>query len=334
MALQQVTFPFHFWRMLTKDKAASTFIRLARSQHVADLQLIFWISCILMLAGSIFVITWHTWVDSSGVIGSTALISGVVGVGCGVLAWTYQTGSARLGVVDLFACEITTICRVIAIAETAPRYVQMYRDPPPRSMNFSSQEHYSPVFDQNSKDLEVLEARVVERVTEFYTYMKALRDYLRLLSTIERPHDEVERWSLGMRSVIYMLFLMLESARKSVDRLVEFEPERAQNTITILLSELVAYGLLLEVFEADARERPGYSARAERLRLRKRDYLDVAPQIYRRANDLKDNEEWQGAAALIGELNQRYYDVFGEWIDAGAARSSDPLAPRAPDHIA
>jgi hypothetical protein len=136
---------------------------------------------------------------------------------------------------------------VIAIAETAPRYVQMYRAPPPRSLNFSSQEDYSPVFDHNSRDLEVLEARVVERVTEFYTYLKAMRDYLRLLNAIEQPLSEIENWRVGMRNVIYMFFLMLESARKSVERLIEFEPERAQNMITILLSELVAYQPVDEV---------------------------------------------------------------------------------------
>lgn len=333
MARQQAVSLFHFWRALTKDKAASTFIRLARSQHVADLQLIFWTSWILMLAGSIFVIIWHKWFDSSGVIGSGALISGIVGVGCGVLAWTYQTGSTRLGIVDLFACEITTTCRVIAIAETAPRYVQMYRDPPSRPLNFISQEQYSPVFDQNSKDLEVLEARVVERVTEFYTYQKALRDYLRLLGAVERPQDDAERWRQGMRNVIYMLFLMLESARRSVDRLVEYEPERAQNTITILLSELVAYGLLCEAFEAEALLRPGYNARAERLRLRKSDYLKHVPTIYWRANSLRDDKEWQGAAALIGELNHRYHDVFGEWIEPDPACSPEPSVARAPERV-
>jgi hypothetical protein len=318
--------PFRFLKVLTQDEGASTFIRLFESRHVADLQLIFWVSWVLMLAGSVFVFSWHKWVDASGVIGSGGLISAIVGIGCGVLAWTYQTGSARLGVVDLFACEITTICRVITIAETAPHFVQMYRDPPSLSSKFSSQEQYSPIFDNNSKDLEVLEARVVERVTEFYTYLKAMRDYLRLLSAIERPQEEIERWRVGVRSVIYMLFLMLESARKSVDRLVEYEPERAQNTVTILLSELVVFGLLLEIFEKEAREHPSYNARLERLRLRKKDYPVIACAMYQRANFLKDEvgrdqEGWRRAAALNGELNQRYHDVFGEWIDPDAAHS-------------
>ena len=39
----------------------------------------------------------------------------------GIIAWCYQTGSNRLGIVDLFACEITTLCRVctvIGLADT------------------------------------------------------------------------------------------------------------------------------------------------------------------------------------------------------------------------
>src|SRR5256885_510711 len=30
----------------------------------------------------------------------------------GIIAWCYKTGSSRLGMVDLFACEITTLCRI------------------------------------------------------------------------------------------------------------------------------------------------------------------------------------------------------------------------------
>jgi hypothetical protein len=49
-----------------------------------------------------------------------------------------------------------------------------------------------------------------------------------------------------MRNVIYMLFLMLESARKSVDRLIEYEPERAQNTITIYSASLSSIACYLK----------------------------------------------------------------------------------------
>ena len=105
-ALARLLVPAKLRRALTKDDSASTFLRLLNSQHVADLQLIFVVTCFLIVVGPIFVTIWHKWVDTVGVIGSATLISGILGVGCGVMAWIYQTGSARLGVVDLFACEI------------------------------------------------------------------------------------------------------------------------------------------------------------------------------------------------------------------------------------
>lgn len=42
-----------------------------------------------------------------GVFGPTLAIFGVI------LSWAYQKGSNRLGIVDLFACEIDTLCRVV-----------------------------------------------------------------------------------------------------------------------------------------------------------------------------------------------------------------------------
>ena len=52
-----------------------------------------------------------------------------------------------------------------------------------------------------------------------------------------------------MCKVIYMFFLMLESGRKAVGELLEPGPDQVQNTIMILLSELVAYGKLLEIYK-------------------------------------------------------------------------------------
>ncbi len=311
---------FSLVRVLTRDGGASTVVRLFESHLVADLQLIFLVSCLLMVVGSIFVFVWHGWVDTTGVIGSAALISAIIGIGSGVLAWTYQTGSARLGVADLFTCEITTICRVVAIAETASNFVEMYKKPPPLfAPKFSSEEQYSPIFNQNCRDLEMLEARTVEPVTEFYTYLKTFRDYQRMLSNIERPQEEADRWRNGLRNVIYMLFLMLESARKSVDRLVEYEPERATQTITILLSELVAFDLLLNVFKEQAPERRANNARLENLQLRERDYPNLVPALFEQASSNRDSKEWHRAVALIGELNFRYHEVFGTWLDPDAA---------------
>ena len=103
-----------------------------------------------------------------------------------------------------------------------------------------------------------LEADVVKHVTAFYTYMKVMRDTLRRLADIKppatggRPDDD---WHRAICSVIYMQFLGLESARKAIKNLVEFEPTQAEDMITVLLSELLAYGFLREQFRGDLRQR-------------------------------------------------------------------------------
>jgi len=108
------------------------------------------------------------------------------------------------------------------------------------------------VFDTNAKELEVLEARVVERVTEFYTYLKISRDYRRILSHITVPRQMEKQWRMSVRNIVYMLFLMLESARNSVESLVEFTPKWALYTTEILLSEII----FLDFFWRDARKKP------------------------------------------------------------------------------
>ena len=75
-----------------------------------------------------------------------------------------------------------------------------------------------------------------------------------------------------MCSVVYMQFLAFESGRKAIKDLVEFEPTQAEDMITILLSELVAYGFLREQFTGDLRER--------RLAARDAGYRRDVPELY------------------------------------------------------
>jgi hypothetical protein len=156
--------------------------------------------------------------DISGHLGPLGAVLGVFGA---IVAWAYQAASARLGVVDLFACEIGTLCRVSLVADVATVLVNTYNDAgqkvhPGRptedmrpispssglhsddemtsrqhdtaeAIKFTSQEEYFPVFTANSRDLEILEADVVVNITAFYTYMKAFRDAYRRLADIARP---------------------------------------------------------------------------------------------------------------------------------------------------
>ena len=54
--------------------------------------------------------------DGRGYLQVHRLFVPVVGVVGAVIAWAYQSGSARLGVIDLFACEISTLCRVATVS--------------------------------------------------------------------------------------------------------------------------------------------------------------------------------------------------------------------------
>jgi hypothetical protein len=327
--------PVHLWRSLTRDDAASTFKRLLVSRHVVDLQLIVWCSFVLMIVGSCFAYLWHVHVDPTGLIGSTALTSAIWGTSCAVIAWCYLTGSSRLGVVDLFRCEITTICTVTAVTETAPRLIAMHNDPPLQPVRFLSGEDYTPVFNTNSKDLEALEARVVAPTTEFYTYLKAFRDYLRRAGEISNPNLAVDKWQDIVRNAIYMLFLTLESARKSTEELIEFDPEKAESKIMILLSELVVYCFLLNYYKTH-NETP-YNARLEKLKLRENEYPQIVIDVYNETKGGKDppgKDAWKRASALLGELNERYCEAFGRPIQGTSSCLLDAAKEDLPSILA
>jgi hypothetical protein len=147
----------------------------------------------------------------------------VVGAFGLALAWAYQVGSARLGVVDLFACEISTLCRVATvIVQFADRWkvragsgrgsTPAPAPHPVPAKRFTSEENYFPVFGSGTRDLQTLEARVVVNITAFYTYMKAVRDMMRALADIDADSAELrapsnkttgaEPWYDATRNVI------------------------------------------------------------------------------------------------------------------------------------
>ena len=126
MGITSVLSPFAIIRQLRLGAEASTFNRLGHSRHVADLRLIFSVSIIIMIVSAICALAFcfehqvmTSWPEvrarDSGwiwlrlgfaaIADSGAFIGAIGAIGCGVLAWTYQVGSARLGVVDLFGCE-------------------------------------------------------------------------------------------------------------------------------------------------------------------------------------------------------------------------------------
>ena len=309
---------FNFLTQWTEDKSASTFARLLTSRHVADLRLLFFIGLSLTAAGVvIFLLLQLSQKSTSPILGHDTVVAGIIGLGATALARLYLLGSARLGVVDLFACEIAdhmpAWLQLLTQRQICYNYMTIRRK---SQQNFFSEENYSPVFDTNAKELEVLEARVVERVTEFYTYLKTVRDYRRSLAGIAKPREEEKKWRILVFNVIYMLFLMLESARNSVERLVEYEPEWTLYTSEILLSEIVAYGFLLNYCQREVNEHPDYNAKFERLQLRKENYYKIIEKICNVTKDSKkkdgaDLELWDRVTALFRELNKRFIDALG-----------------------
>src|ERR1700749_4790098 len=101
------------------------------------------------------------------------------------------------------------------------------------SDDYTSEEDYFPIFDNNSKDLELLEALVVCHITQFYTFMKATRDTQRRLATIPSPKEmrlpqgsaagAPTLWHATTLDVVYMMFCGYEAGRKAISQLVEFE---------------------------------------------------------------------------------------------------------------
>jgi hypothetical protein len=93
----------------------------------------------------------------------------------------------------------------------------------------------------------------------------------------------------------------LESARKAIMDLVEFEPTQAEDMITILLSELLAYGFLREQFKGDLRER--------RLAARDVEYRLFIPALHRFV--LAGNgAQWDTAKDLSAEMMKRFARVL------------------------
>jgi hypothetical protein len=147
--------------------------------------------------------------------------------------------------------------------------------------------------------------------------MKAMRDYLRKLDNLSPAPDAA--WHHTLCNVIYMQFLGFESARLAILDLVEFEPRQAEDLISILLSELPAYRVLLDHFDDDFRRR--------RLVLREPDYQRDVPSLYRTVM-AGTGKIWEKAQDTAGELAERYQAVFGLPISSQACAARSGMRSR------
>jgi hypothetical protein len=338
---------YRAWRTPENDleahEAASTLFRFFRSAHVRDLKLIAALTLTLLAIFIALVVIFgivdaatakaaqgvytDPWVSFFKFV--VTFVGSAIGVAGFVVGWAYQTASARLGVVDLFACEISTLCRVGTIVDIGTQYVGQYdavgsyeretaaerklepaASPAGNPSNFVSQENYFPILQTNAEDLQRLEALVVRPITEFYTYVKAFRDYLRILDT---------KMGAGRRDAlidaVYMLFLGYESGRHAVKDLIEYQPRRAEDTIVILLTELKCYSVLARHF----REKNDY--RYARLELRQDEYKREVPDVCLQLKEYADDHpDWTQAKRLISELVTRYEEAVGETMSKAVDR--------------
>jgi hypothetical protein len=160
--------------------------------------------------------------------------------------WVYQAANRRLGVVDLFASEISAICKVSVVTDFAKKSIMM-RDAAcaadtQTSRSFDTKESYTPVYDKGSADLQALDSNVVSAVTQFYTYRRTMVDYLHSAMAETKGAAAVPQYD----QMIYMQFLMFECARTVVQELIEFEPDQAENLVTVLCSELPLITFLIK----------------------------------------------------------------------------------------
>src|SRR5262249_22443105 len=192
------------------------------------------------------------------------------------------------------------------------------------------QENYFPVFEGNNKDLQILEADVVINVTEFYTYMKALRDQFRRLGDLGGGAEFNQQKSAVLINAIYMTFLAYESARKSIVELIEYEPTQAEAMVTGLVTEFSAYRFLTRCFDADT------DIRGRRLALRAKAYDELVPKLcHQIGTSTEAVGKMPGATAMDRE---RFYfePKTGRGGEAPAAagrkgglqRSAESVAPR------
>jgi hypothetical protein len=302
---------------LDAEESANTLFRFFRSKHVLDLKRIVLLTVTLLI---IYLVSLaHAGTFRGNGEETIKVVFPALGATGVVIAWAYRSAAARLGVVDLFACEISTLCRVGTIMDIGNQYVKDYANPPIPSKretggpevnqadSFVSKEDYFPILETNARDLQLLEALVVGHITEFYTYMKATRDLLRKLANIEIPSigTQDDPWRQNLINVVYMLFLGYESGRKAVEDLIEFQPTRAEKRIVILLTELKCYSFLLEQYKSG-------DLHYDRLSLRADKYRQIVPQLCNlvRSSFERNAEEWDEAYATVSELEKRYEETL------------------------
>jgi hypothetical protein len=329
-----------------------TIKRVGKSNHISDLRIIVYAAVVvalglilLLVIGPMLLLAINAVllyfklgtinVSNFAEIDVVKVVGGILLVVGTIITWAYQMASRRLGVVDLFACEIAILCRVGTVVDFIPNMIAQYNsigakplkatqpEVPQQPLRFNSEEDYFPVFGANAKDLQVLEANVVNNVTAFYTYMKATRDMLRKVSDLGMNAGSAEAERKAIVNVIYMVFLAYESARHAIDHLIEFQPAHAENKIVLLLAEIPAYRFLRKrCAEGEFND----EIHLKRLDLRLAEYQQFIPELCDKVRAHAHIDQWDKANSLVAGLEKELRLLDEET----ANRASPPAAANAP----
>ena len=157
----------------------------------------------------------------------------------GVVSWSYQAANARFGAADLFAGEIGALCRITAVADIVNSYAELYQAGASPPAPVEKTNDYFAVFNNNARDMEVLDGDVVGAVTQFYANIKVFQDCLR------RPAAADARVRRQQQlTTMYYGFLAFESARLALAALIDDRDRCEEAILTAMMSELPAYVFL------------------------------------------------------------------------------------------
>jgi hypothetical protein len=165
------------------------------------------------------------------------LITGVLGI----IGWSYQSATTRFGVADLFAGEISALCRIAAVGEIMHQYAKRYYAGENQPSLPNTTTDYFAVFNNDSKDMEVLDGDVVGAVTQFYANIKVFQD---CLHRPVAPAADAKLCRMQQLTTIYYGFLAFESARLAMAVLIDDCERSEEGILTAMMSELPAYFFL------------------------------------------------------------------------------------------
>jgi hypothetical protein len=218
------------------------FLRSVRSYQTRDLV---FIAGLALAAGIGFAVLWSRSGFKTTEHFEPAAITGALGV----IAWAYLAANVRLGIVDLFAAELFTLCKAAAVGQFVPKLIEWNERGDAPQYPLVAQQDYMTAFNNNAKDLELLDGDVVKHVTTTYVYFKVLTDKLaRLHSPSKVRSDSGSRYESDrdeLLDTVYIAFVTFESARYALTAMIEDSTRQDECILAALLSELPAYLELL-----------------------------------------------------------------------------------------